>query len=91
VIADLAAGMGTGQVGDDEQRVFERLEGFEDGSELEAGAGGGRSELRHDGAVGEISDAEAEARIGGSLCQRCECGDHGVEERQRERGAQAAQ
>ena len=39
VIADLAAGMRAGEVGDDEQRILERFERLEDGRELETRAG----------------------------------------------------
>ena len=47
-------------------------------------------ELLHDGAVGEVNDAETQARVGGGFGQRREGRDHGIEERQGDGGADAA-
>ena len=89
------AGVGRGPVAaearDHRQLVAERLEGMEDRGDPEPAALLGRRPVLHRDAVGHVDDAEAPGGRGRGPRQGRRGGDHGVQQGQGHRGAQAAQ
>ena len=69
----------------------ERLEGLEHRRKLEPGPLGGRGPVLHHHPVRDVDDPESLHRRGGRVPDGRKRRHHPVEERQRERGAQAAQ
>ena len=80
------------QPGDDRQMLAERLERLQDRRHLEAGAGLRRRPLVHDRAVREADEGEPlRRRAGRRLRPRGGGRVHRIEQRQRDRGANALQ
>ena len=79
------------QAGDDEQPVAERRERLEDRRQLEARAVGRRRPLLHLDAVRHVDDRQPARRRRTRPRAASERRHHAVEQRQRQRGAEAAQ
>ena len=75
----------------DEQAVAEWLQGLQDRSDLEPRARRRGNPLLHHDAVGDVDDAQPPHRLRGSPAEGGQRRHHAVEQRQRERGADAAE
>ncbi len=84
-------GLQLGEVAHDQRLIAERLEGRQRRRELEAPSARRRRPLLHDGPVRHVDEAEAADGPGGGLGENGQRGHHRVEERQRQRGSDAAQ
>ena len=83
-------GLPVGEAGRDDHLVLDGGERTQNRRQLQ-GAVGGRSPLRHVGPVRDVDEAQPLRRARGGAGERGGRGHHGVEQRQRQRGAGAAQ
>ena len=84
-------GLPVGEAAHHEQPVLHRREGAEGGRQREPGAGRGRHELLLDHPVGDVHEAQPGSGTRGGPRQGGRRRHHGVEQRQRHGGAQAAE
>ena len=79
------------EVADDAQMFAMRRQRVEDGHQFKVAAYRLGRPLFHHRAMRKIEEPHARFGCSGGVRQRCSCGDHGIEQRQGDTDAQAAQ